>query len=164
MLQELLMKNNTFVFTLLLSIGSIFGQSVHELNHLVASNEYMQNDPTEHLGTHIIAEFMGCSFEALDDHDALAGLLRNAAQNAHATVLNVSTHQFKPHGMSGLVLLQESHISIHTWPEYGYAAIDIYTCGDHVSSQAAIDTLAAFFKPANINQIEIKRGFEKNVG
>ncbi len=155
------MKNNALLFSLLLSIGSVFGQSVHELNHLVASNEHMQNDPTEHLGTHIIAEFMGCSFETLDDHSALADLLRNAAHNANATVLNVSTHQFEPHGISGLVLLQESHISIHTWPEFGYAAIDIYTCGEHVSSQAAIDTLAAFFKPTDIKQIEIKRGFEK---
>lgn len=154
------MKSNQCLLLLLLAC-SVFGQSVYELNHLVATNEHMKGDSTEHLGTHIIAEFMGCSFATLDDHDALADLLCNAAQNAHATVLNVSTHKFEPQGMSGLVLLQESHISIHTWPQFGYAAIDIYTCGEHVSSQAAIDTLAGFFKPKDINQIEIKRGFEK---
>jgi S-adenosylmethionine decarboxylase len=154
------MKNSR-IFIILFFSAYLSAQSVYEINNLLQKYEYKKEGVVEHLGTHIIAEFMGCSFETLDDHDALAGLLRRSAQNANATVLNVSTHKFEPHGMSGLVLLQESHISIHTWPEFGYAAIDIYTCGEHVSSQAAIDTLAEFFRPEHVRQIEIKRGFDK---
>ncbi|MEX0848745.1 MAG: adenosylmethionine decarboxylase [Candidatus Dependentiae bacterium] len=152
---------NICILVILSFSACLSAQSVYEINNLLQKHEYKKEGVVEHLGTHIIAEFMGCSFDTLDNHDVLADLLRNAAQNARATVLNVSTHKFEPYGMSGLVLLQESHISIHTWPEFGYAAIDIYTCGEHVSSQAAIDTLAAFFKPEHVRQIEIKRGFDK---
>ena len=115
----------------------------------------------EQLGTHIIAEFHGCI--NLNDAEALKAELVKAAEAAGATVLNVHTHQFSPQGMSGLVLLQESHLSIHTWPEFGYAAIDIYTCGSHVHSQKAIDSLAAYFKPTHVRLLEIERGYDKPV-
>lgn len=113
----------------------------------------------EQLGTHIIAEFHGCI--NLNDAEMLKAELVKAAEAAGATVLNVYAHQFAPQGMSGLVLLQESHLSIHTWPEFGYAAIDIYTCGAHVHSQLAIDSLSAYFKPTRVRQLEIERGYDK---
>src|SRR5437879_2587537 len=83
------------------------------------------------LGRHVIAELDGCDPEILRDSNAIRRHLVEAAQRAGATVLAERTFDFKNGGVSGFVLLAESHISIHTWPEHHYAAIDIYTCGSH---------------------------------
>ena len=132
--------------------------TVRDINILL-NREVETPVQVEQLGTHIIAEFHGCV--NLNDAEALKAELVKAAEAAGATVLNVHTHQFSPQGMSGLVLLQESHLSIHTWPEFGYAAIDIYTCGSHVHSQKAIDSLAAYFNPSHVRLLEIERGYDK---
>lgn len=113
-----------------------------------------------HLGDHVIAEFNGCI--NLNEIDPLEELLRSAAKACGATVLTVKTHQFEPFGMTGIAVLQESHISIHTWPEYGYASIDIYTCGTHIQIDKALDILEQFFKPKLTNIITLHRGFEKS--
>lgn len=133
-------------------------RTVRDINKAL-SGEPADNVCVEQLGTHIIAEFHGCT--NLNDAKTLKGELVKAAEAAGATVLNVYTHQFAPQGTSGLVLLQESHLSIHTWPEFGYAAIDIYTCGAHVHSQLAIDSLSEYFKPTCVRQLEIERGYDK---
>jgi S-adenosylmethionine decarboxylase len=115
--------------------------------------------PMVHLGNHIIAEFLEC--ENMEDYEHLEEALWAAAHAANATVIKVMTHKFSPIGMTGLALLSESHISIHTWPEFGYVAVDVYTCGDHVDVYAAIESLKDFFKSKKVRQIKIERGFDQ---
>ncbi len=110
------------------------------------------------VGNHIIAEFTECT--NLNDIVTLKKVLRCAAEAALATVLSVTTHQFEPQGMTGVAVLQESHISVHTWPEYGYASIDIYTCGDHILIEKALEVLQEFFRPQRVRVVTITRGFE----
>lgn len=81
-------------------------------------------------GRHLLMEYQGCDRAILDDPERLEGLMRAAASAAHATVVAAVFHAFSPCGTSGVLVLQESHLSIHTWPEYGYAAMDFYTCGE----------------------------------
>lgn len=81
------------------------------------------------LGRHLLVDYRGCEPALLNDVAAMEALLRAAAAAAGATVLGAQLHRFRPHGVSGVLLIAESHISIHTWPEAGYAAIDFYTCG-----------------------------------
>ena len=78
---------------------------------------------------HLLAEYRGCPAERLDDLAAIERLMRAAAEAAGATVVDGRFHRFAPQGVSGVLLLLESHLSIHTWPEAGYAAVDLYTCG-----------------------------------
>lgn len=132
--------------------------SVHTLSKMHEQERMQDAAPLMQLGNHVIAEFMGCS--NLDAYEHLEEVLRAAALAAHATVINVMTYKFSPQGMTGLVLLSESHISIHTWPEFGYASIDIYTCGEHVDVHAAIESLESFFKPQAVREIVIDRGYD----
>lgn len=93
------------------------------------------------LGTHLLADLSGIHAESLRECDALEGLLRNAAIIAGAQVLHGHFHSFGPgHGVTGVLLLAESHISIHTWPECGFAAVDIFMCGA-ARPQLALDTI-----------------------
>jgi S-adenosylmethionine decarboxylase proenzyme len=82
-------------------------------------------------GTHIICELSGCSPDLLSDVDGVRTVMERAALEANAEILKVAFHRFQPQGVSGVVVIAESHLSIHTWPESGYAAVDFYTCGDH---------------------------------
>lgn len=81
-------------------------------------------------GRHLLVEYRGCLAERLDDPGYVEALMRRAAEAAGAAVVQSAFHRFSPQGVSGVVVIQESHLSIHTWPEYGYAAVDFYTCGD----------------------------------
>lgn len=81
-------------------------------------------------GRHVLAEYRGCDAAILDDQQALEALMRRAVLATGAHIVRTVFHRFAPQGVSGVVVIQESHLSIHTWPESGYAAIDFYTCGD----------------------------------
>ena len=85
---------------------------------------------TATLGKHLLVEYQGCNKELLNDQEFLEQLLQEAAKATGATVVQVAFHRFAPQGVSGVVVVEESHLSIHTWPEDGYAAVDLYTCGD----------------------------------
>ena len=89
------------------------------------------------LGTHCILELYGCPFEILNDEQHVKNAIVEASQEAMSTLLNISTHSFDPHGVTALGLLAESHISVHTWPELGYAAVDIFTCGQTAKPRQA---------------------------
>ena len=80
------------------------------------------------------------------------------ANEAGATVLGESFHQFNPHGVSGVVVIAESHLFIHTWPEHGYAAVDIFTCGDTVQPQKAAQILVKELRAGSHSMLEIQRG------
>ena len=82
------------------------------------------------LGRHLIAEYYGCDSQVLDDVDAVGAHLVRAAEEIGATVVAKAFHRYAPQGVSGVVVVEESHLTIHTWPERGYAAVDFYTCGE----------------------------------
>ncbi len=82
----------------------------------------------------------------------------SAARDAKATVIDVSFHEFNPFGISGVVVIAESHLTIHTWPEYNYAAVDIFTCGDIIKPEVAASYLITEFECKNPSIVEMKRG------
>lgn len=87
-------------------------------------------------GRHLLVEYGGCSPEVLDNLEQIENLMKQAAIESGATIVTSTFHRFMPQGVSGVVVVQESHLSIHTWPEVGYAAVDFYTCGDCVPEEA----------------------------
>jgi S-adenosylmethionine decarboxylase len=93
------------------------------------------------LGKHIILELWGCEKEALDDQPGIEKMLIDAVKACGATLICVKTHKFSPQGVTGVAVLAESHISIHTWPELGYAAMDLFTWGENVETEDTISTL-----------------------
>lgn len=110
------------------------------------------------LGRHILVEFIGCSPEVLNDVEVIETSMVNAAQKAGATVIQSTFHHFSPFGVSGVVVIQESHLAIHTWPEYQYAAVDLFTCGESVDSWISFDLLKEAFKAKNQSVLEMHRG------
>ena len=110
------------------------------------------------LGKHLLLELKDCDREVLNDLGFLKGLLLAAASEAGATVLGESFHQFHPHGVSGVVIIAESHLFIHTWPECGYAAVDIFTCGNSVQPGKAAQKLVAELGAKSHSILEIQRG------
>lgn len=107
-------------------------------------------------GTHLILDLFGA--ENLSDIDAIKQTLIKASEAIGATVLDVQLHYFEPQGgVSGVALLAESHMSIHTWPENKYAAVDVFVCGN-LDPEKAIDILRATFTPTNIQTTILKRG------
>jgi S-adenosylmethionine decarboxylase len=102
-----------------------------------------QSPSSDTVGKHCILELYACDSSRLDDEAFLRDTITSAAKRAGATLLNLITHRFEPQGVTGLALLAESHISIHTWPESGYAAVDVFTCGDHTMPERACAVLAA---------------------
>ena len=110
------------------------------------------------LGKHLLLELKGCDKEALNDIEFLRSTLVTAAIDCGATVLGESFHPFQPQGVSGVVVIAESHLSIHTWPEYGYAAADIFTCGTTVQPEKAARVLIEQLGAKSHSVVEIRRG------
>ena len=94
------------------------------------------------LGVQWTADLYGCDAALLDDQERIGAFLLEAAEVAGATVLSSHLHRFAPQGVSGVVVIAESHIAIHTWPEHGYAALDLFSCGDHLRAEQGIRRLA----------------------
>ncbi|MBF0528184.1 MAG: adenosylmethionine decarboxylase [Deltaproteobacteria bacterium] len=110
------------------------------------------------LGKHLVIEFHDCDPEILDDTEVCQAHLLEAVRLSGATVIQPFFHKFSPHGVSGIVVIAESHFSVHTWPEYGYCAIDIFTCGDEIKGESALNYLREKFKSKHFSLMEIKRG------
>jgi len=109
-------------------------------------------------GKHIILDLWGVRPRFLRSRDFVRKLLLNAQQCSGATLKGKKFHKFIPEGVSGYVLIAESHISIHTWPTDGYASVDIYTCGDKAFPQKAADELIKSFVPTGYDIISMERG------
>lgn len=110
------------------------------------------------LGRHLLIELQDCDREALNDLGFLRDAMVVAAIDCGATVLGESFHHFSPQGVSGVVVIAESHLSVHTWPEYGYAAVDIFTCGTTVEPEKAVEVLIERLGAKNHSVMEIPRG------
>jgi len=109
------------------------------------------------LGNHILIEFMNCDPAILNDVATIEKNMVDAASKAGATVINSTFHHFSPYGVSGVVVIQESHLAIHTWPEWGYSAVDLFTCGE-IDAWISFDYLKNSFGSDSYSAIEIKRG------
>lgn len=95
------------------------------------------------LGVQILADLYGCDPTRLNDPQVIERVLLEAAVRCGATVVNRCFHRFSPHGVSGVVVIAESHLAIHTWPEHRYAALDLFTCGDTLRTDDCFGYLLA---------------------
>lgn len=110
------------------------------------------------LGRHLIVEYSDCDKRSLDDVRLLEETMNEAVRRSGATIVRSVFHRYNPQGVSGVVVIAESHISIHTWPEYGYAAVDFFTCGESVDPYKAHEYLSAVLAAGSVHLQELKRG------
>ena len=110
------------------------------------------------LGKHLIIELFQCDRGILNDLKTLEYQLLEAVKLSGATIIQPFFHQFSPHGITGVVVVAESHFAIHTWPEYGYCALDIFTCGEQIKAHKALEYLKRNLKAVSVSVIETKRG------
>ncbi|GAB4364892.1 MAG: adenosylmethionine decarboxylase [Calditrichia bacterium] len=110
------------------------------------------------LGRQILVEFFDCDEKILNDVGLIEFYMKKAAIECGATIVNSVFHTFNPHGISGVVVIAESHLAIHTWPEYGYAAVDVFTCGDTVDPWIATRVLEECLKAESKKTVELNRG------
>lgn len=115
----------------------------------------------ETIGHHYIVEASGCSPDVIGKVESVEQIMVRAAEVAGVQVWSISFHRFNPNGVSGVVVISESHMSVHTWPEYGYVAVDIYTCGDAAKPEKAVEHALGEFRAANVHITEITRGLEE---
>lgn len=109
-------------------------------------------------GRHILVDLYGCNPTTLNDVQRLKQILQESARRAKCTIVGELFHQFAPQGTSGVVVIAESHLSIHTWPEEQYASADLFTCGDETDPWAAYEYLRAGLEATDADYQEIKRG------
>lgn len=110
------------------------------------------------LGEHYIIELYECNKDILNNLDAIQGTLLSAAEISGATIIDSRFHRFAPQGVSGVILIAESHISIHTWPELGYAALDLYTCNPGMDIDGAMRMLTETFESSDFVVEYMPRG------
>ncbi len=117
---------------------------------------FVERGGVRYAGTHLIIDLWGC--EGIDDIDRVDVAMRDCVAAAGATLLHIHLHHFTPNnGVSGVAVLAESHISVHSWPECGYAAFDVFMCGD-AEPHKAVDVLKAAFGPSRVKVTELLRG------
>ena len=106
----------------------------------------------------MLAEYKECDLSIINSVREVEQALLNAAKEAKASIVASSFHRFEPCGISGVVIISESHLAIHTWPEHSYAAVDIFTCGEDVSPNCAFEYLKSAFKTQNATFKTVERG------
>ncbi len=110
------------------------------------------------LGNHLLIEMYNCNQETINSSEKVEQMLIKAVEISGANIIKPVFHKFNPHGISGVIVIAESHFSIHTWPEYGYCALDIFTCGEKINSQKALEYLKEAFQAESLSVVETKRG------
>src|SRR5438309_4481264 len=110
------------------------------------------------LGRHLLLEMFDCDPDAINSLEAVKSSLIEAAKRAQATIVDVVFHEFNPFGISGVVVIAESHLSIHTWPEYRYAAVDVFSCGEVLQPEIAVNYLVEQFGAERASVVEMQRG------
>jgi S-adenosylmethionine decarboxylase len=108
------------------------------------------------VGTHLILELWGCT--NLNSPGTVEQALRDVVTATGVTLLDLRVYPFTPIGVTGVAIVAESHIMIHTWPEHGYAAIDVFTCGDERDFSGTVDAVREHFSPERIQMMHIVRG------
>ncbi|MBC7081022.1 MAG: S-adenosylmethionine decarboxylase [Thermoplasmatales archaeon] len=110
------------------------------------------------LGRHIIAEFYGVDKKLISEESVLKEIVEKVIEESKIEKIGILTKQFNPHGVTCIVLISESHISIHTWPEYELVNLDIFTCGDKKKSEIAFELFIKYLKPKNFRHYILDRG------
>ncbi|MGP4062546.1 adenosylmethionine decarboxylase [Halobacillus litoralis] len=110
------------------------------------------------MGRHVIAELWDCNESKLNDMSYIEQVFVDAALKAGAEVREVAFHKFAPHGVSGVVIISESHLTIHSFPEHGYASIDVYTCGDRIDPNVAAQYIVDALEAGKNETVEVPRG------
>ena len=110
------------------------------------------------LAKHTLLDLHGCDSELLNAPEALKQLLMEAVRRGHGTIVTEVFHTFSPHGVSGVVVIAESHVAIHTWPENKYAAVDIFSCGTKLDHSVIHDWICTGLRPRDIESRELTRG------
>lgn len=128
---------------------------VHNLFNPEREDHFIRRDGKVYAGTHLIIELIDA--DGLDDEDRIQNAFRSCVEACKATLLHIHTHKFTPQGVSGVAVLAESHISVHTWPEARYAAFDVFMCGDALPWKA-VDVLKNAFNAGNVLVKELLRG------
>ncbi|MEX0285374.1 MAG: adenosylmethionine decarboxylase [Paracoccaceae bacterium] len=118
-------------------------------------DHFIRRDGDVFAGTHLIIEVV--NGHGLDDETRIARAFREIVDRCKATLLHIHTHKFSPQGVSGVAVLAESHISVHTWPEIGYGAFDVFMCGD-AEPWRAVDVLKETFATTDVRVKELRRG------
>ena len=109
------------------------------------------------LGRHILLELKDCNREVLNNLDLIQDVMLSAAEEAGATILEKHFHHFSPQGVSGAIIIAESHLAVHTWPEYGHAAVDVFTCGDTIDPWRAVECLKKGLDAREVSTQEVSR-------
>lgn len=113
------------------------------------------------LGRQILVEYYHCNPEIINDVTEIETILLEGTKRAKASIISHNFHKFSPHGVSGTIVIAESHIAIHTWPEYNYAAVDIFTCGETIDPWIIQEYVKDRFESKSISSMELKRGMFK---
>lgn len=121
------------------------------------SIKWVRKNKINYVGIHLFAEFWGGKI--IENSKEIEKILIGAAKKANNTPLEVAIHKFSPQGITGVILLAESHIALHSWPEINYLAIDVFTCGDKANPYRALEYLKNKFKPQKVQIQERKRGY-----
>ena len=109
------------------------------------------------IGRHLILDLWGCN-DGVNSPAVFRDAIAEAVEAIEATLLNLHVHEFSPQGVTGLAVLAESHLSLHSWPEHRYLAVDIFTCGDRIDPLLAKPVFEKHFEPESIHIAEVARG------
>ena len=110
------------------------------------------------VGTHVLVDLHGCPSKLLEHVEFISESMYEAAKKSKATIVGKFFKQFDPYGVSGVIIIGESHLSIHTWPEYNLASIDYFSCSKNIDIAAAIEHLKKVLQAENIDTVEVIRG------
>jgi len=112
----------------------------------------------QRIGRHLILELWGCNSDSINSIETIERAITETIEACGATLLDLRVYPFTPQGVTGVAILSESHFMIHTWPEHGYAAVDVFTCGMHTDPAKAVPVLKRHFKPERVQVMEMNRG------
>jgi S-adenosylmethionine decarboxylase len=112
----------------------------------------------QRIGRHLILELWGCDADAINSIETIERAIKETIEACGATLLDLRVYPFTPQGVTGVAILSESHLMIHTWPEHGYAAVDVFTCGYHTDPNKAVPVLRRHFAPERVQVMEMNRG------
>jgi len=110
------------------------------------------------LGKHFLVELYSCDQKLINNKDEIETIMRRIATLCETTIIDTKFHHFSPHGISGVILIAESHLTVHTWPEYGYVALDFFTCNIELDLITNLDIIKKLFKAKNAKATVINRG------
>ncbi len=112
----------------------------------------------QRIGRHLILELWGCDPHHINSIETIERAIKETIEACGATLLDLRVYPFTPQGVTGVAILSESHLMIHTWPEHGYAAVDVFTCGQHTDPNRAVPVLRRYFAPERVQVLEMNRG------